>query len=344
MAGVSLGLVILLFRTNRGLFTELGLGAKEVTLLALGSVAGWAVNVPVFIAGGTYVAVNLGGAIVPLMVIGWWVRKRKIRLFATLGGTVIVSLVTWKIVEFHPSAGIVSRYPYFFLPIVIALVYALIVSIRRPVTAIPIAYASGTIGALVGADLLHLPEIRAHFMSSTERTIISIGGAGVFDMVFLAGTVAMALLLGIVTLLGARGKVAVQPTIPYPSVAYRIHDSQRAWASYLKIPTPNVMDRAVAGLALSDIALREGDYGRSVRMSWLAVDSITKSDGVRAYMGGGIPGGLHEDVARLAARYQTSRTGPLGLRDAGEANAAARYILGALAPRAGIEHRLEGVQ
>ena len=49
----------------------------------------------------------------------------------------------------------------------------------------PPAYIAGTIGTLIGADLLHLEE-----MKRTAPGILSIGGAGVYDGVFLAGLVA----------------------------------------------------------------------------------------------------------------------------------------------------------
>lgn len=344
MAFTSLGLIYVLFRHNRGLFHELGFDNREMVLLILGSVAGWAVNVPVLIIGGTYVAVNLGGAIVPIMLIVSWAMKRKLRPVATLVGTTLVALLTWRIVEFHASSGIVTRYPLFFLPILAPFAYALLVSIRRPVTAVPIAYASGTLGALIGADLMHLPEMYAYFQSAPEKTIISLGGAGVFDMVFLAGTFAMALTLVTLTLLGKRGKIRVQAAPPqYPGRAWRLQDSGRVWASYLKLENPTASERALAGLALSDLALREGDFPRSVRMSWLAVDSLLRAEGVKERVDTTAPVALHEDVALLSARYRTSKETPVPLRDAGEANATARLLLGALLAPQRLEHRLEGV-
>jgi uncharacterized membrane protein len=360
MAFVSLGLVLLLFRTNRALFEDVGLGGKEVALLVLGSIAGWAVNVPVLIAGGTYLAVNLGGAILPMILVAAWARKRKLRPFATLVGTALVAFVAWRIVEFQPSAGIVTAYPLFFLPIVVALAFALLVSLRNAAAGVPVAYASGSLGALIGADILHVDEIRAHFLSAKDNTIISIGGAGVFDMVFLAGTVAMALHLALVALLRALPRRATSASVAaalaaaaapgprpvaYPGRAFRLRDGRRAWDSYLKLQAPNSLERALAGLALSDAALREGDFPRSVRMSWLAVDSLLKADGVKETLdAGAAPLALHEDVARLSTRYRVAARGAaLTLREAGEANATARQLLTALATRTRLESRLEGV-
>jgi uncharacterized membrane protein len=49
----------------------------------------------------------------------------------------------------------------------------------------PLAYVAGSMGALIGADLLNLPRI-AHI----GAPVVSIGGAGTFDGVFLTGIIA----------------------------------------------------------------------------------------------------------------------------------------------------------
>lgn len=47
-----------------------------------------------------------------------------------------------------------------------------------------IAFVAGTLGTLIGADLLHLRDIAGH-----ETQMLSIGGAGTFDGIFLTGIV-----------------------------------------------------------------------------------------------------------------------------------------------------------
>ena len=47
---------------------------------------------------------------------------------------------------------------------------------------------AGTFGTLVGADLLNMPRVR-----SLQAPMVSIGGAGTFDGVFLTGLVAVLL-------------------------------------------------------------------------------------------------------------------------------------------------------
>ena len=54
---------------------------------------------------------------------------------------------------------------------------------------VQIAYIGGTMGALIGADLLNLPRITG------IGPVVSIGGAGTFDGVYLTGLASVLLLL-----------------------------------------------------------------------------------------------------------------------------------------------------
>lgn len=336
MAFASLALIYYLFRQRADVFADFGFSGKEVALLALGSVAGWAANVPLAIFGGTYLTVNVGGAIVPILLVSWWIRKRKLRILPAIVGTSLVALTAWRIVEFHPDTGIIARYPSFFLPVVVALAFALLVSLRRPITGVPIAYASGSIGALIGADLLHVADIKRHFQTAPDNTVISIGGAGVFDMVFLAGTFAMALHIAIVVTFRRRPTVAKEPD-RYPTTPLTLRDSRRVHATFSQLGSPNALERAIEGIALSNLALRDGDYRKSVRMSWLAVDSLL------ADVQGRLSPEGEADVARLRAQYAAARDGSITLADAGIANHAAKHLVAALARRVKLRHALEGI-
>jgi uncharacterized membrane protein len=57
-----------------------------------------------------------------------------------------------------------------------------------PGDAAVVAYAAATLGTLVGADLMHLNRAGA-----LHATVVSIGGAGTFDGIFLGGIVAVLL-------------------------------------------------------------------------------------------------------------------------------------------------------
>ena len=338
MAFASLALIYYLFRRRPEVFAEFAFTGKEVALLALGSIAGWAVNIPIAVFGGTYLTVNVGGTVVPIILIAIWIREKKLRLFPALVGTALVAIVAWRIVEFHPDTGIVARYPTFFLPVAVALVYALVVSLRAPITGVPIAYTSGTMGALAGADLMHVADIRRHFETATENTIISIGGAGVFDMVFLAGTFAMAIHLALVVAMRRQAAPAPMREI-YPGTPLTLRDSRKVSDAFHKLEAPNALERAIQGIALSNLALREGDYTKSVRMSWVAVDSLLRATNARE----ALPPEAQRDASALYDEYVLARERTPTLATAGNANLAAKHLVAAIAPRADLRHSLEGI-
>jgi uncharacterized membrane protein len=66
-----------------------------------------------------------------------------------------------------------------------AAIIALILS-RQDVA--PLAYVAGSLGTLVGADLLNLDKVRG-----LGAPVASIGGAGTFDGIFLSGVLAVLL-------------------------------------------------------------------------------------------------------------------------------------------------------
>ena len=74
-----------------------------------------------------------------------------------------------------------------FIPPLVAVGVALVLEPRE---APRVAYISGTLGVLIGADLMNLPAVR-----KMPSLLSSIGGAGVFDAIFLVGILA-ALLSG----------------------------------------------------------------------------------------------------------------------------------------------------
>jgi uncharacterized membrane protein len=131
--------------------------------------------------GSTTIAVNVGGAIVPTAVAIYLICHDRLpldALFATLVVTALVFAVA------RPVAGVGIVTPSLVPPLVAAL--AAIWLGGHFVAAV--AYVAGTFGTLVGADLLNLPRVR-----SLQAPMVSIGGAGTFDGVFLTGLVAVLL-------------------------------------------------------------------------------------------------------------------------------------------------------
>lgn len=131
----------------------------------------------------TVVAINFGGAVVPIIIsIYEFLRilgssRLDVALYAVIG-TAIVSVVVHAFAK--PVKGLGVAIPFFIPPIITALVALLLSRQFAP----SIAYISGTLGTLIGADLLNLDKV-----SELGAPVVSIGGAGTFDGVFLTGII-----------------------------------------------------------------------------------------------------------------------------------------------------------
>jgi uncharacterized membrane protein len=130
---------------------------------------------------GTVLAVNVGGAIVPTVLSIYLLAKNQIYGEAAIG-TAIVSIVVYYLAE--PIQGMGIAVPIFIPPIVSAVV-AMFLSREH---AAPVAYISGCMGTLIGADIMNLG-----LLGQLGASIASIGGAGTFDGVFLTGVLAVLL-------------------------------------------------------------------------------------------------------------------------------------------------------
>ncbi len=128
---------------------------------------------------GTIIAVNVGGALIPAIVSIYLLIKND---FWGLGlvAIVCVAVVCNKVAR--PVHGVGIALPVF-VPALTAGIAAIVLSRRH---AAALAYISGSMGTLIGADLLNLSAIR-----SMGAPVASIGGAGTFDGIFLAGILAV---------------------------------------------------------------------------------------------------------------------------------------------------------
>jgi uncharacterized membrane protein len=84
----------------------------------------------------------------------------------------------------RPVKGIGIAVPALLPPIMAAFLALMI----APQNAAMLAYISGTLGSLIGADLLNLKKI-----PSLGTPLASIGGAGTFDGIFLTGIISVLL-------------------------------------------------------------------------------------------------------------------------------------------------------
>jgi uncharacterized membrane protein len=146
-------------------------------------------NIPLFLYNNWLVGINTGGAIIPIILSVYLVIKNNIRSKKIIIGVLIVGIVTYLVTSVDSQKGIVSPFPYWLLPVFFASVTSIILLWKDKHKAAPFAYICGTIGVLIGADIFHLPELLTSPI--TKETIAVIGGANVFDMVFITGILAV---------------------------------------------------------------------------------------------------------------------------------------------------------
>lgn len=149
-------------------------------------------NIPLFIYHDWHIGINMGGAVIPLLLSLYLIIKHKLPLVKLLAGILLVTIITYLVTYPDPDKGIVSAFPFWLLPVVCASIASIIlVWNTRQRHAAPFAYIAGTIGVLLGADTLHLLQLLA--IPLETKKIAVIGGANVFDMVFLTGVLAVLL-------------------------------------------------------------------------------------------------------------------------------------------------------
>jgi uncharacterized membrane protein len=132
----------------------------------------------------TIVALNVGGAIVPVLISVYLMLQMPSILLPALIGVAIVTAIVHRFAMPVPGMGIAT--PMLIPPIVAALCGYFLGSSQHHRDAV--AFISGVIGTLVGADLLNLRNLR-----DLGAPVASIGGAGTFDGIFLTGIVAVLL-------------------------------------------------------------------------------------------------------------------------------------------------------
>jgi uncharacterized membrane protein len=200
-------LVLIKLEALRYAYTRLGVSSSVTLLLLFASLLGSYFNIPLYelpaqavLSGqeinffgmryvvplvvqwpGTVIAVNIGGALIPSLMSLYLLIKNRLWLQAALV-TAGVAFVCHSLAQPVPGLGIAVPV---FVPAAAATIVALLLSREK---AAPLAYVSGSLGTLIGADLLNIDAI-----PGLGAPIASIGGAGTFDGIFLTGIVAVLL-------------------------------------------------------------------------------------------------------------------------------------------------------
>jgi uncharacterized membrane protein len=182
-------------------FEKLGISPELTLILLLTILVGSAINIPIGRKKMVYVeesrffglfkkprietqglAINLGGAVIPILISLYFLTK--IPLEPVFWATILMIVVSKLLARVIPGRGVS-------LPVLAPPLFSAIFAfLLAPSFAAPCAFVAGTLGVLIGADILNLRRVQKH------DSFLSIGGAGVFDGIFLVG-VASALLAGL---------------------------------------------------------------------------------------------------------------------------------------------------
>lgn len=190
-------------------FDRLGLSPESAYLLLICTLMGSFINLPLFtikaeagrppaelpeplkhpplvsklpFSGKTLVAINLGGAVVPVAFSLYLMAHNPLGVFSVAAAVTLVAAISYAFSR--PISGLGIGMPMLVAPITAALTATLLDPAQRA----PLAYIGGTLGVLIGADLARLRDI-----PRLGAPVASIGGAGTFDGVFLTGLVAVLL-------------------------------------------------------------------------------------------------------------------------------------------------------
>jgi uncharacterized membrane protein len=205
-------------------FTKLGLSASQGFLLLLLTLIGATINIPVYRTGRLVpvplklftwqigrgfgpripdpnqdnlaeqvVAVNVGGCVIPALLSLLLISRLDTAGMAQghahlmVGLSVaVVAVVTHVLAK--PRQGVGIGVPVLIPPIVTALTAIIL---APPAISPHVAYIAGSLGTLIGADVLHL--LRRSTLVQLDAPVLAIGGAGTFDGIFLTGIIAVLL-------------------------------------------------------------------------------------------------------------------------------------------------------
>jgi uncharacterized membrane protein len=236
MLVIPLAFMFVYFALATNSFQMLGLTSTTASLLLLASVLGSMVNIPLArkqivladprLAGlppamqrmliifhyyppaveTEVIAINVGGALIPIGFSVYLFTLPTTAITTALLATATVAVLAKLLARPVPGLGITL--PGFVPPLLAAgVALGLIRLLNFPGPAAPVAYICGSLGTLIGADLLNLPLVlKGGLLAASPARlwtrnagdasptvpprILSIGGAGVFDGVFLTGAIA----------------------------------------------------------------------------------------------------------------------------------------------------------
>lgn len=194
--------------------THVGFGLVETSALVVAAPLLSTAELPwaILARGDSIVFANVAGFVVPLLIGAKALASRAIRFAPTLAAIAAVSLTAYWASIAVPDEGILLFYR---VPALVAGGVAVAFCWKRWREAGIMAFVAGSCGVVLGADLARLPELLA---AEGARRIV-LGGAGVFDGIFLVGVLGALL---VVVVAGAdRALAALRKPAPAPVASTR---------------------------------------------------------------------------------------------------------------------------
>lgn len=206
LVGLFIFLIILIqLGILRYAFMRLGVSSRAAMFLLLGSLLGSYINIPVaelpeqhVLSGqeidffgmrysvpvvvdwpGTVIAINVGGALIPTLMSLYLLAKHRLWGLGIVATACVAAVCYWLA---QPVPGVGIALPTL-VPAIATAIVALLLSRQY---AAPLAYIAGSLGTLIGADLLNLDRIQG-----LGAPVASIGGAGTFDGIFITAILAV---------------------------------------------------------------------------------------------------------------------------------------------------------
>lgn len=190
VAAILIGLACL----GTWFFATVGLTYVESALLAAAAPALVLVDVPLGqLAPGLALAANTAGCLIPLAIALKILAERRspwLEIVALIGLGIGISFLASRVV---PNKGVLLQYR---IPALVIGFAAAALFYNKPAVAGSAAFIAGTFGVIVGADIMHMPELAA--VGGEGRIIL--GGAGILDGIFLVAIFAAMMAASVATL------------------------------------------------------------------------------------------------------------------------------------------------
>jgi len=189
--GLTLLFIYVYITSIARVLRRIGFSKEEAgTILFVTLALGW-ITIPLVPYNGWWVGISVGGALVPLAICGYFIRAKRVNLAELAIGILIVAYISYFITRAEEGVGIVADIPIAFAPAIAAGLFSLSTFWIDISQAAPLAYSSGIIGTILGADIFHLSDILSFSPPEEGFPLLSIGGANIYDMVYITGIVAV---------------------------------------------------------------------------------------------------------------------------------------------------------